>query len=164
MRLIVTGKFLACGRMLQTSDVNAIDIYMQRCKLGPFRPGRVLLFAKQAELAPLPEDRAAALKELQSLCVSARANIGKLRHIQFNRLQQCVGEASTKGRGLKGTQGENDEKPRGRRAGKAGRYNSAGGGGRHQRVSSNVSTVSMSASSTNSRSSTRSNVSSTSSP
>jgi len=163
MRTIVTGKFMACGRELQTSDVNALDIYMQRCKLGPFRPGRLLSLSKQAERARLPKERIEAAKEVERFCSSARAELGKLRRIQFNRLQQCASEASAEGRVAKGTQSGNNEKPRDRGAGKTGKYTSADGCGRSQRVSSNVSTASTSASSTNSRLSTLSKDSSASS-
>ncbi|CAE7241401.1 RHBDL3, partial [Symbiodinium natans] len=88
MTCIVTGRFAACGRELQTSDISALDDYIHRCKLGPFRPGRAAALMQQAASSPTPKQQEAAAQELERLMASARAELGKVRRIQENRLTQ----------------------------------------------------------------------------
>ncbi|CAE8705516.1 unnamed protein product [Polarella glacialis] len=88
MTMIVTGDFAACGRELQASDISALDDYVHRCKLGPYRPGRVVLLTKEAQTSDCAERRAAAALELERFIASARAELGKLRRIQENRMLQ----------------------------------------------------------------------------
>jgi len=88
MQCIVTGRFAACGRELIASDISALDDYIHRCKLGQYRPGRAAALAKEANKAPSPEQRAKASQDLESFVASARAELGKLRRIQENRLLQ----------------------------------------------------------------------------
>eukprot|EP00440_Ansanella_granifera_P064899 gb/GFBE01070369.1/.p1 GENE.gb/GFBE01070369.1/~~gb/GFBE01070369.1/.p1 ORF type:complete len:370 (+),score=67.69 gb/GFBE01070369.1/:1-1110(+) len=88
MQCIVTGRFTACGRDLQSSDISALDDYVHRCKLGQYRPGRAAALAKEANNAPTAEQRAKAAQELERFVVAARAELGKLRRIQENRLLQ----------------------------------------------------------------------------
>ena len=73
---IVTGRYFA-GRELQTSDIGALDDYIHRCKLGPYRPGRALTLAGAAKSGS-PEQREAAQKVRQT---------GRQHHKSFiNRL------------------------------------------------------------------------------
>lgn len=96
---LVDGKYLAmmmvsgspvppCTRELQESDVGALDGYIQRCKLGPFRPGRVLELMKDAAVAGSLEDKKRVMQELDRFRAAARAELGKLHRIQENRLMQ----------------------------------------------------------------------------
>lgn len=88
MNVIVTGELFACGRELQASDIIALDDYIRRCKLGPYRPGRAVELRRQAENGATPDLREQAAKELETCRSSARAELGKLRRIQENRLLQ----------------------------------------------------------------------------
>eukprot|EP00443_Scrippsiella_acuminata_P091996 CAMPEP_0115399626 /NCGR_PEP_ID=MMETSP0271-20121206/14934_1 /TAXON_ID=71861 /ORGANISM="Scrippsiella trochoidea, Strain CCMP3099" /LENGTH=339 /DNA_ID=CAMNT_0002823445 /DNA_START=14 /DNA_END=1033 /DNA_ORIENTATION=- len=100
MHLIVTGRFFACGRELHQSDINALDDFVHRCKLGPYRPGRALALAKEvADVQTAPERRVKAAQELQSFTTSTRAELGKLRRIQENRLLQLNKTGSSLHRG-----------------------------------------------------------------
>ncbi|CAE7705405.1 RHBDL3 [Symbiodinium pilosum] len=62
MTCIVSGRFAACGRDLQPSDISALDDYIHRCKLGPYRPGRAVALAQQASSSPTSEQRESAAK------------------------------------------------------------------------------------------------------
>jgi len=86
MQVIVSGRSSVCFRELDSSDLEILDQYVHRCKLGPFRPSRALELAKQAASG---EPKAAA--ELKRLRAAARLELGKLRHIQENRLQRVKG-------------------------------------------------------------------------
>mmetsp|Transcript_21153 Transcript_21153/g.59115 ORF Transcript_21153/g.59115 Transcript_21153/m.59115 type:complete len:126 (+) Transcript_21153:1-378(+) len=89
MSLIVTGHMHACGRDLCPSDINALDEYVHRCKLGPYRPGRALRLSSEASSPNSPpEKRAKASADLEAFVAAARAELGKLRRIQENRLLQ----------------------------------------------------------------------------
>lgn len=88
LQIIVTGRFVACGRELQASDISALDDHIHRCKLGPHRPGRAASLAREALEAELIEQRARAAEELECCVAAARAELGKLRRIQENRLIQ----------------------------------------------------------------------------
>eukprot|EP00439_Symbiodinium_sp_Y106_P044495 s168_g5.t1 len=96
---LVDGKFLALQliangrsgpgiRELLPSDLTALDEYIHRCKLGPFRPGVARGLAEQTQTAPTQAERARASKELQKLRSKTRSELGKLRRIQENRLAQ----------------------------------------------------------------------------
>lgn len=88
MQIIVTGRFVACGRELQSSDISALDDHIHRCKLGPHRPGRVAILAREAVEAESVDQRARAAEELEHCVSAAKAELGKLRRIQENRLIQ----------------------------------------------------------------------------
>lgn len=88
MHVIVTSNYFACGRELEASDLQALDDYVHRCKLGPYRPGRAALLAKEAATAECPERRERAAKEHERFVAAARTELGKLRRIQENRLLQ----------------------------------------------------------------------------
>jgi len=88
MTCIVTGRFVACGRELQTSDISALDDYIHRCKLGPYRPGRAVVLMQQAASSATAEQRDSAAQELERFVAAARAELGKVRRIQENRLTQ----------------------------------------------------------------------------
>jgi len=96
---LVDGKFLALQliangrsgpgiRELLPSDLTALDEYIHRCRLGPFRPGVARGLAEQTQTAPTQAERARASKELQKLRSKTRSELGKLRRIQENRLAQ----------------------------------------------------------------------------
>jgi len=88
MHVIVTGSYSACGRELEASDLSALDDYVHRCKLGPYRPGRAASLAKEAAEAETQEQRQQAAQEHERFVAAARAELGKLRRIQENRLLQ----------------------------------------------------------------------------
>lgn len=93
MHVIATGRFVACGRELLPTDMRALDDYVQWCKLGPYRPGRALALAEEAS-APFATRRAEAARELELFRVAAKAELGKLRRIQENRLMQLKRSAA----------------------------------------------------------------------
>jgi len=88
MQVIVSGCASVCLRELDASDLALLDKYVHRCKLGAFRPSRALQLV-QGALSGQPE----AASELNRLRTAARLELGKLRHIQENRLQQVRPEA-----------------------------------------------------------------------
>lgn len=87
MTCIVTGRYSACGRELESSDISALDDYIHRCKLGPYRPSRGISLAQQAAHGT-PEERETAAQELEKFAAAARNELGKVRRIQENRLVQ----------------------------------------------------------------------------
>lgn len=87
MTCIVTGRFWACGRELQSSDISALDDYIHRCKLGPYRPGRAVTLTQQTTTGTA-QQRETAKRELERFRAAARAELGKVRRIQENRLTQ----------------------------------------------------------------------------
>lgn len=87
MTCIVTGRYSACGRELESSDISALDDYIHRCKLGPYRPSRGISLAQQAAHGT-PEERETAAQELEKFAEAARNELGKVRRIQENRLVQ----------------------------------------------------------------------------
>eukprot|EP00930_Biecheleria_cincta_P100619 TRINITY_DN9222_c0_g1_i2.p1 TRINITY_DN9222_c0_g1~~TRINITY_DN9222_c0_g1_i2.p1 ORF type:complete len:347 (+),score=72.31 TRINITY_DN9222_c0_g1_i2:60-1100(+) len=88
MHMIATGCREVCGRELQASDLCEVDDYMHRCKLGPCRPGRAAALEKEAQEATDPAHRVNARRELDSMVITARAELDKLKRIQENRLLQ----------------------------------------------------------------------------
>jgi len=96
MALIVNCDVPACGRKLQVSDLHALDLHIHRCKLGPFKPTRLLQLQLAAASAPSPDARLAAAKEVVRYCNEARAELGKLRKIQESRLMQMLHGKPTK--------------------------------------------------------------------
>lgn len=89
MHIISTGDLTACGRELQSTDIQALDMHIKRCKLGPFRPGRMLeLQAKAKSMEVSQEQRRKAAGELSGLKRLATEELGKLRRIQLNRMMQ----------------------------------------------------------------------------
>lgn len=98
LQLIVTGRFNACGRDLDYSDVEALDDYICRCKLGSYRPGKALALAREAVSceATLME-RAQARLALERLTTAAWAELEKLRRIQQSRLAQLPHRAAGEG-------------------------------------------------------------------
>jgi len=81
---------LECGRDLDTSDITALNDYIHRCKLGPFKPGRAIALASEAITAESQGQRKRAEKDLACFRASARLELGKLRRIQENRLFQAA--------------------------------------------------------------------------
>lgn len=97
MQLIVNHHVTACGRVLQPSDIKALDEYVHRCKLGPFRPGRVAALLKEAAS---PDEHSYAVQELERFRNAARTEMGKLRRIQESRLLQLgLGQQALPGPG-----------------------------------------------------------------
>lgn len=90
MSIVADEGFVACGRTLEISDLKALDSFVQRCRLGPFRPLRAFELLS-ATTCGAPARRAAAALELQKLKKAASHELGKLRNIQANRLQQIAG-------------------------------------------------------------------------
>eukprot|EP00933_Yihiella_yeosuensis_P053935 TRINITY_DN5225_c0_g1_i2.p1 TRINITY_DN5225_c0_g1~~TRINITY_DN5225_c0_g1_i2.p1 ORF type:complete len:300 (+),score=51.50 TRINITY_DN5225_c0_g1_i2:26-901(+) len=88
MHIIFTGQLVACGRKLEASDIKALDDYVQRCKLGPYRPGRAITLSTEIATAESPQARAKAQQDMARFVTSARMELGKLRRIQENRMIQ----------------------------------------------------------------------------
>lgn len=88
MQIISTGSHFAGTRELTASDLKALDDYIHRCKLGPFRPGRMAALVEEVNSAPSSQQREQAARNLQKLRLTARQELGKLRRIQGNRLAQ----------------------------------------------------------------------------
>eukprot|EP00930_Biecheleria_cincta_P098440 TRINITY_DN9009_c0_g1_i2.p1 TRINITY_DN9009_c0_g1~~TRINITY_DN9009_c0_g1_i2.p1 ORF type:complete len:296 (-),score=51.83 TRINITY_DN9009_c0_g1_i2:69-857(-) len=88
MSMIATGCHEVCGRQMQASDIEAIDDYMHRRKLGPHRPGRAAALEKEVQKSSDLEHQAKARRELDSIVRLATAELRKLRYIQENRLHQ----------------------------------------------------------------------------
>lgn len=89
MQLIVDGKALGL-RQLVASDIHALDTYIQRCKLGPWRPGIAQKLAQEMMTAPTKARREQAAHELQKMRMRTRSELRKLHRIQENRLSQLV--------------------------------------------------------------------------
>jgi len=90
LQLIVNGRSGPGIRELLPSDLTALDEYIQRCKLGPFRPVVARGLVEETATAPTQAERARAAKELQKLRSKTRSELGKLRRIQANRLAQLT--------------------------------------------------------------------------
>lgn len=83
LQVLSNWQFDVLGQPLTIADINALDTYMKRCKLGPFRLGRAL------EL--MSDNSPKAHEELESLRQRARRRLEGLKHIQRVRLSR--GEA-----------------------------------------------------------------------
>ncbi|CAE7913971.1 unnamed protein product, partial [Symbiodinium sp. KB8] len=88
MKLIVDGRPGEGIRDLETSDLLALDDYIQRCKLGPFRPGTARALQQEIATAKTESDRIRAVEELKKMQQRTKTELGKLRRIQDNRLSQ----------------------------------------------------------------------------
>lgn len=89
LMVVASGQMTACGRYLQSSDLQALDEYMQRCKLGTFRPGHALKLASDSQCNS-EEDRQQSANDLNKLRSFARTEFCKLRQIQRNRLMRWL--------------------------------------------------------------------------
>ncbi|CAE8643675.1 unnamed protein product, partial [Polarella glacialis] len=101
LSVLCSWRFEVLGKALTVADVNALDLYMKRCKLGPFRLGRAL------EL--LSEHSPEAHKELEEIRFTARRRLEGLKHIQRVRLTrggevQPAAEGSGRVEAVTGTQ------------------------------------------------------------
>jgi len=88
MKLIVDGRPGEGIRDLESSDLLALDDYIQRCKLGPFRPGTARALQQEISTAKNESDRIRAVEELKKMQQRTKTELGKLRRIQDNRLSQ----------------------------------------------------------------------------
>lgn len=94
VQIIATGSFVACGRELLASDIQALDDYVQKCKLGPHRPGKFLALLQEADNpATQPARRVQVRQEIEKMSAIAQFEWARLRRIQENRLQQLGSEA-----------------------------------------------------------------------
>jgi len=80
LQVLSTWNFEVLGHQLTVSDIKALDMYMKRCKLGPFRLGRAL------EL--LSDKSSQAHDELETLRSRARRRLEGLKHIQRVRMNK----------------------------------------------------------------------------
>lgn len=84
LQVLATWNFDVLGRPLLVADVASLDLYMKRCKLGPFRLGRAM--------ALLAAGTNESHRELSDLQAQAMRKLENLRHIQnFRRIRndQC---------------------------------------------------------------------------
>eukprot|EP00930_Biecheleria_cincta_P001237 TRINITY_DN102386_c0_g1_i1.p1 TRINITY_DN102386_c0_g1~~TRINITY_DN102386_c0_g1_i1.p1 ORF type:complete len:287 (+),score=56.41 TRINITY_DN102386_c0_g1_i1:27-887(+) len=96
--ILLDGKILAmelfvhghCSgvRELQDSDIICLNNYIQRCKLGLVKPDFARALAKKAAAASSSADCVQCSEQFQKLQASTRAQLGKLKRIQENRLLQ----------------------------------------------------------------------------
>jgi len=84
LMVISSGDVNVCGRGLVKTDVEALDSYVHRCKLGPFRLGKALALAKEVVYCSSKE----AAQELDNMCNFARVELSRLQVIQKNRMLQ----------------------------------------------------------------------------
>eukprot|EP00450_Noctiluca_scintillans_P002634 CAMPEP_0194490610 /NCGR_PEP_ID=MMETSP0253-20130528/9771_1 /TAXON_ID=2966 /ORGANISM="Noctiluca scintillans" /LENGTH=253 /DNA_ID=CAMNT_0039331257 /DNA_START=39 /DNA_END=800 /DNA_ORIENTATION=- len=84
LMIISSGDVNVCGRGLVATDVEALDSYVHRCKLGPFRLGKALALAKEVVCCSSQE----AAQELDNMCNVARVELSRLQVIQKNRMLQ----------------------------------------------------------------------------
>mmetsp|Transcript_31276 Transcript_31276/g.57251 ORF Transcript_31276/g.57251 Transcript_31276/m.57251 type:complete len:582 (+) Transcript_31276:168-1913(+) len=78
--VLATWRFEALGRQLTIKDINALDAYIKRCKLGPWRLGEAMsLFS---------DGSSDAHNKLEALRRSARRKLEDLRRIQQRRKLQ----------------------------------------------------------------------------
>ncbi|CAE8627593.1 unnamed protein product, partial [Polarella glacialis] len=93
MHLIVNGRAPPGIRNLEAPDIEALDEYIQRCKLGPFRPSLAMALAQEVANAASAEERACAAQELDQLRSATRSELCKLKHIQDNRFAKMQAKA-----------------------------------------------------------------------
>mmetsp|Transcript_55543 Transcript_55543/g.172106 ORF Transcript_55543/g.172106 Transcript_55543/m.172106 type:complete len:301 (+) Transcript_55543:1-903(+) len=107
IHFVATGSLLACGRSLEASDLSALDDYVHRCKLGPYRPGRAAALLERVAAASTMAERRQAEEGVKRFVAAANTELSKLRRIQENRLIQLskakpadkpAGQKSQKGR------------------------------------------------------------------
>lgn len=79
LHVLSTWQFEALGRPLSSGDSNALDTYVKRCKLGPWRLGEALEWFFEGT----PETRS----KLEDLRGKARHKLQSLQHIQQKRKQ-----------------------------------------------------------------------------
>ncbi|CAK9092221.1 Diacylglycerol O-acyltransferase 2B (Diglyceride acyltransferase 2B) (MrDGAT2B) [Durusdinium trenchii] len=97
MQLIVNGKAPAGIREMTDQDIIALDGYMQRCKLCPWRPRMAQNLAREMMSAPTQELRTEAAQELRAIRSKTRAELKKLSAIQDNRLAKLLVISETPG-------------------------------------------------------------------
>lgn len=86
LKFIVSGSVSVCGKALLPSDIVALDSFFQRCKLGPFQPGRLAALQNDVAEAVDPEEKARKVEEMKLFQAAARTELKKIRRIQLNRL------------------------------------------------------------------------------
>mmetsp|Transcript_75799 Transcript_75799/g.180052 ORF Transcript_75799/g.180052 Transcript_75799/m.180052 type:complete len:663 (-) Transcript_75799:111-2099(-) len=77
--VLSTWRFEALGRQLTIKDINALDAYIKRCKLGPWRLGEAM--------ALLSDGSSESHNKLEALRRSARRKLEDLKRIQQRRKQ-----------------------------------------------------------------------------
>eukprot|EP00927_Polykrikos_kofoidii_P073675 TRINITY_DN69696_c0_g1_i1.p1 TRINITY_DN69696_c0_g1~~TRINITY_DN69696_c0_g1_i1.p1 ORF type:complete len:321 (-),score=44.62 TRINITY_DN69696_c0_g1_i1:79-996(-) len=88
LQVIINGGCFECGRSLDESDLEALDDYISRCKMGCIRPKRSIKLATQIASTTDSSEKKKLTQALRRMVASARSNLTKLRHIQANRLAQ----------------------------------------------------------------------------
>lgn len=100
LHLISTGNLRVNGRYLQPAEVNALEWYIHRCKLGNYRPEHAMTLADIAANPALScAERQQASQELQQLRSIAKWEFAKLKYVQEQRLKQ-VHRKLTAGKGI----------------------------------------------------------------
>lgn len=92
LQIVATGRVSACGRDLHASDIQALDEYIRRCKLGAIRPGRALALAQELVSAKTVKQQSQAAEQAKAYSERAKAELSKLRRIQGNRLRNMDSE------------------------------------------------------------------------
>merc|ERR1719223_2527487 len=88
MSLIVNTNTQVCGHKVTPSDIEALDEYLRRYKLGPFRPTRATALEREASTADSEERRAWAEQELVRFRRGAIDEMARLQRIQEHRLAE----------------------------------------------------------------------------
>lgn len=94
LTIIVTGNAQCMGRGLTALEVQSLDDYVRRCRLGAFRPSHALELWLEARLAETAEARAHTADELHAVARPARVELEKVRRIQEQRMRRCVDQFS----------------------------------------------------------------------
>eukprot|EP00448_Togula_jolla_P000166 CAMPEP_0170608262 /NCGR_PEP_ID=MMETSP0224-20130122/21493_1 /TAXON_ID=285029 /ORGANISM="Togula jolla, Strain CCCM 725" /LENGTH=598 /DNA_ID=CAMNT_0010933481 /DNA_START=30 /DNA_END=1823 /DNA_ORIENTATION=+ len=86
LQVLASWHFEALGRDLTSNDIEALDLYVKRCKLGPFRLGRAVQMQKAPEMKG----------ELEALRAKASRRFEDVRQIQRVRLARSRQETEAK--------------------------------------------------------------------
>lgn len=82
IELVAFGECPAVGRILDEAELDVVDKYISKCKLGRFRPGRAKRLKDDIARAQTQEERSKAISAYESFKVAARKELQKCRHIQ----------------------------------------------------------------------------------
>eukprot|EP00931_Biecheleriopsis_adriatica_P091775 TRINITY_DN65654_c0_g1_i1.p1 TRINITY_DN65654_c0_g1~~TRINITY_DN65654_c0_g1_i1.p1 ORF type:complete len:379 (+),score=74.65 TRINITY_DN65654_c0_g1_i1:58-1194(+) len=90
MQLTLTGEHVAFGQRLHDADIDALDAYLNRCKLGQYSPKLAAALRDMAWHGASAEERKEASRKLKSHIAQVRFELGKQRRIQENRILQIA--------------------------------------------------------------------------
>jgi len=86
IQVCVSRNVAVLGRKLRASDLNALDEYVQRCKLGPFRPKKAANLRDAIKAATDERTRDWAVQDYGRFVNAALIELSKVRSIQEKRM------------------------------------------------------------------------------